>query len=308
MSILLNSGCAPTVIAGSKPSLDYKFAIDRNQIDAASALNKLTFTRASSATFTNSNGDLDLASNNVPRFNHNPSTKSSLGLWMESEKTNLASYSSDLSNSSWTNTNSKIASAAYSPIQRTDAWLISYSGYGGLVKPMSIELGVSYTVSVWIKAVPGVSYPPNTCVVGINGSDAVGGVTDYSSLISTTQWRRCTHTFVSGVANGSWEWHFGRNRSGSGNIQILVWGPQVEVGSTATSYVASGASATTLTEVATISLAGLPTTRTLVEKPLGCASISGNVLTLNSGYTIERVMVFPINLTSEQITSIRSAM
>ncbi|MFM6205151.1 MAG: hypothetical protein ACKPEZ_07040, partial [Planktothrix sp.] len=46
------------------------------------------FTRASSGTYFDSNGVMQLASANTPRFDHNPNTKESLGLLIEEQRTN----------------------------------------------------------------------------------------------------------------------------------------------------------------------------------------------------------------------------
>ena len=49
-----------------------------------------TFTRASSGTFVGSNGLIQLAANNEPRFDHDPVTLSSRGLFIEDSRTNLS--------------------------------------------------------------------------------------------------------------------------------------------------------------------------------------------------------------------------
>jgi hypothetical protein len=49
-------------------------------------------------------------------------------------------------------------------------------------------------------------------------------------------------------------------------------------------------------------------TYTLVEKPAGCAVVNGSNIDLVSGFTAERVMVFPAALNAPQITAIRGAM
>ena len=54
---------------------------------------RITFTRASTATFVGSNGLIQTAASDVPRFDHNPATGESLGLLVEEARTNLRTYS-----------------------------------------------------------------------------------------------------------------------------------------------------------------------------------------------------------------------
>jgi hypothetical protein len=56
-------------------------------------------------------------------------------------------------------------------------------------------------------------------------------------------------------------------------------------------------------------MTGLPTTNvTLIEKPAGCATLSAGTLTLNPGYTIDRIMVLHGIYSADQITTIRGLM
>ena len=50
---------------------------------------RVTFIRASSATYVDASGTWREVTNNVPRFDHNPTTKESLGLLVEAQRTNL---------------------------------------------------------------------------------------------------------------------------------------------------------------------------------------------------------------------------
>jgi hypothetical protein len=63
------------------------------------------------------------------------------------------------------------------------------------------------------------------------------------------------------------------------------------------------------TDSAVIDGTGIITgTYTMVEKPAGCAVVSGTNINLQTGFTAERVMVFPSALTNDQITAVRAAM
>ena len=83
-------------VARAVPSLDLNFAGTKT-LDS-----RVTFTRASTGTFVGSNGVLQTASTDVPRFDHNPTTGESLGLLVEEARTNLLLNSATLSTQSVT--------------------------------------------------------------------------------------------------------------------------------------------------------------------------------------------------------------
>ena len=77
------------------PDLDLQFARDL-ALD-----HRITFTRASTATFVGSNKLIQSASNNVARFDHDPATGESLGLLIEGQRTNDIRASEDFSDTSF---------------------------------------------------------------------------------------------------------------------------------------------------------------------------------------------------------------
>jgi hypothetical protein len=84
------------------PSLDLRFADNKSLVDAVTGASLVTFTRASSGTFVGSDGVLQTAVTDVPRFDHNPTTGESLGLLVEEARTNLLLNSGTLSTQSVT--------------------------------------------------------------------------------------------------------------------------------------------------------------------------------------------------------------
>jgi hypothetical protein len=80
----------------SRAPLDLRFAMQKT-LDP-----RITFTRASSATFVGSDGLIQTATTNEPRFDHNPTTGESLGLLVEEARTNLLLNSATLSTQSVT--------------------------------------------------------------------------------------------------------------------------------------------------------------------------------------------------------------
>jgi len=90
------------------PSLDLNFAVNRSLVDNISGNNLITFSRDSVGTFFDSNGLLQTAASGVPRFDHDPVTRESLGLLIEGPRTNLLLNSATLSTQSAT-----VAAAAH---------------------------------------------------------------------------------------------------------------------------------------------------------------------------------------------------
>ena len=83
--------------ARAVPSLDLRFADNKSLVDSVSGQNLITFTRASTATFVGSDGVLQTAATDAPRFDHNPTTGESLGLLVEEQRSNLLLNSATLS-------------------------------------------------------------------------------------------------------------------------------------------------------------------------------------------------------------------
>jgi hypothetical protein len=76
----------PTVL----PTLNLDFA-NSKRLDP-----RITFTRASSATYVDASGVVQSAATNVPRFDHNPTTGESLGLLVEEARTNITTNSENI--------------------------------------------------------------------------------------------------------------------------------------------------------------------------------------------------------------------
>ena len=108
--------------ARAVPSLDLRFADNKSLVDSVSGQNLITFTRASSATFVGSDGTLQTAANNEPRFDHNPTTGESLGLLVEEQRTNL------LLNSATLSTQNVTVTAAAHTLSFTGSGTITLSG------------------------------------------------------------------------------------------------------------------------------------------------------------------------------------
>jgi hypothetical protein len=87
--LTLKSYNTPAAIAGVAPTLDYRFALDRREIEAISLTDKLTYTGATNGTFVNRAGLIERATTDQPRFDHGPLSRQSLGLLVEESRENL---------------------------------------------------------------------------------------------------------------------------------------------------------------------------------------------------------------------------
>jgi hypothetical protein len=235
------------------PSLDLNFASNKSLVDNVSGNNLITFSRTSIGTFVGSNGLIQTAASGVPRFDHNPATGESLGLLVEEARTNLTLQSSNIGSgvSEWASSVIVSYNAAIAPDGTMTAVQARSTNYSGLKQSIALTNGITYTVSVWLKAKPGVTYN-NVVTVGAN----VYGSTNYaSSLNSNSEWFRATHVFTA-TGTSVLDIFFGRNDNGNTtSLDFYAWGPQVEVGSFPTSYI--------------------PTTTATVTRAADIASITG---------------------------------
>jgi hypothetical protein len=74
---------------GTTPRLDLQFAADKSLVDRVAGTKVVSFERSSKATYTGLDGLLKSAASDEPRFDHDPSSKESLGLLIEESRTNL---------------------------------------------------------------------------------------------------------------------------------------------------------------------------------------------------------------------------
>lgn len=245
--------------------------------------------RASTGTYYGSTGLLLTAGVDVPRYTHHPQTLASLGLLLEGSATNLLKYSEQLDNSAnWLKTRSTVtANATVAPDGNSTADLVSQSATSDwyIYQPATLTAGVTYCSSVYFKpsatATSSISVYLHSTAFGSN--IAVGWDRNQDAAVAFSNnplafgldklpngWRRL---WLSGTATTTVTTNFAAlywSRTGTMGTYTgapdpagqgyYLWGGQLEVGSTPTSYIPTVASTVTrAADISTTTLPGNPT-------------------------------------------------
>jgi hypothetical protein len=307
-------------LAGQVSGLDLNFAQNKSLIDDYSGTTLVTFTRASTGTFLGSNGLIQTATTNEPRFDHNPTTGESLGLLVEEARTNLLLQSNQF-NTTWTNSDTSETSAAgIAPDGTNTAWELKDSldlvpTIHGLTQAVNFVSGTSYTFTCWMKVGTltqgGFAFPAAAFTTGLSCRvDLLTGsvITSSSGLSTSTTlyangWVRiisvatATATVASSITirilNNA------NSYTGTGNGTILIWGAQLEAGAFPTSYIpTTTATATRAADVASITGSNFSSwynqtegTMFAVAAIAGVTGASQIIAQLNNGTESNRMML-----------------
>ena len=255
------------------PSFWADFANDRYAVNGAEEVftDIFTFTRSTTGTYFDANGVMQTAAINTPRFDHNPLTGEKLGLLTEEQRTNLITYSEDLSMWAGTSATALTSNVATAPDGNTTADKISDADTTTTFRRaspagLSVTSGVTYTVSCYVKAA-GHNYfyirtdqvagqLQNIAINLTNGSitrtpdgwtvssqDCGNGwYRLMASAQTTVTASRGIYASISSVAVTSDGISSYAGTVGSG---VYVWGFQFEQGSFATSYIPTTSAAVT---------------------------------------------------------------
>lgn len=258
--------------ARAVPSLDLRFADSKSLVDAVSGQSLITFTRASSGTYIDSQGVLRTAAINEPRFDHNPTTGECLGLLVEEQRTNLLLRSEEFDGASWLKLNglTVAANAIAAPNGAITADKIvepASSADKPVVQPVTLVASTTYTASLYIKAAerPAILFHVrksdyltrfggffNTSTNTFTTETASGGVLDSFTFSNVGGgWYRCSITGNIGANTAGIVTIYIVNSSnnltytGDGTSGIYIWGAQLEAGASPTSYIPTTSSAAT---------------------------------------------------------------
>lgn len=237
---------------------------------------RITFTRGTTATFVGSNGLIQTAAINAPRFDYDPVTLAPKGLLIEEARTNIVLRSEDVTVSPWLTSfiNTRTANTSVSPTGATTADTITedFSSNRHIVyQQLSIGSAGVYTFSMFLKQ--GTGRYAQVQLAATGGSYGVvvdltnGAVTSTFAGVGTTNqsssvvdygngWYRISVSCQVGVGL-AYPTFAGSDSAtptyaASGNPTYLgagrnwlFWGAQLEAGSFATSFIPTVASTVT---------------------------------------------------------------
>ena len=225
---------------------------------------RITFTRATTATFTGSDGLIQTAAINAPRFDYSPTTLAPLGLLIEEQRTNLLTYSEQFDNAAWTKTNSTVtANTIVAPdgtltgdkhIPDSGATIGAGATATRVYQSPSLTSGTAYTLSIYAKAgeydeleLAVITSPIVSATFSLTLGTVVSGTGTTITAVGNG-WYRCTLTFTAtstGAIQIRWSSGSSTVSTGDGYSGIYIWGAQLEAGAFPTSYIPTVASQVT---------------------------------------------------------------
>jgi hypothetical protein len=229
---------------------------------------RITFTRASTATYFDVNGVMQTAASGVPRFDHAPALVDSasapyvytpLGLLIEESRSNVLPGPSATVGSAFgsVTTPTITTAAAVAPDGTTTAIRIVFPSTSGSqtadVGQSLTATAAAYTYSVWLRGSVGGEQ------LYVFVSNAAPNVFYRTAVTLTTGWQRFTVT-TGTLTAATWFFEVGSDLRDGGQTgiaaqTIYAWGAQVEAGAFATSYIPTGGGTVTrAADIATMAL------------------------------------------------------
>jgi hypothetical protein len=256
------------------PSITLDFINGGNTLDP-----RVTFTRSTTATYTNSAGLIATAAINAPRFDYNPVTLAAKGLLIEEQRANLllrsafSSIGTVVTSNAWYETSAALdttVNSAVAPDGTQTAALLainSATAFAAVFQRTANATAGTYAYSVYCKA----ASTDTACRLLLSGEPSTSNLVraDFTlsgagsasvASVSGTAVSAATPT-IQAVGNGWYRCAIVATLSAPTNItvlvypgsagaqttasQTLVWGAQLEAGLFATSYIPTTTSSLT---------------------------------------------------------------
>jgi hypothetical protein len=280
------------------------------------------YTATTTQPITNYIPQLLTAASGVARFDHNPTTFESLGLLIEESRTNLLTYSSEISNAAWTKNQVVVTeNSLTAPDGTVSADTIAEdttTNFHRVISPtFSVTSGTAYTFSVYAKKGTNnfvqlfVSTGFDSVNAFANFNIDVGTVGTVGSAATSTianvgnGWYRCTMTTTSSATSAVAIINYGLVTSstaaraesylGTGKT-VFVWGGQVEAGAFATSVIPTTTTALTrAADVATMTGANFSnwynqTEGTLFNEYINYTTATGSLFSTDDATVNNRII------------------
>lgn len=214
---------------------------------------RITFTRSTTATFVGSNGLIQSAAINAPRFDYNPGTLAAIGLLIEEARTNLMLQSEDFA-TTWASVGATITTnTTVAPDGATTGDTIAASTTASYVRQAVTFTGDgSKSYSVFVKAGTATASrlvlrdtTPTavnrggvnlTWTAGVPSGVATDGGTLEGIDAYPNGWYRVRAVATGVVAANANEFRFSPDTA-VGTNNTIFWGAQTENGAFATSYI-----------------------------------------------------------------------
>jgi len=188
---------------------------------------------AATATYINSSGYVATAAANEARFDYDPTTLAAKGLLIEGSAINLLKYSvyADINWLVAGGYTKSYTTGITSPANDSTAAKITFSavGYGlytnGTGMGYTNSVGSVYTWSAWIRATA------NTTNSNIRFGDSAVGLG--SNIAISTTWTRYSYSYTAVSNSGPYL----ASASGTATGEFEMWGFQLEIGTSASSYI-----------------------------------------------------------------------